>query len=96
MARARCATPEDCVQEAFVRLAKQDKLPDDPMAWLNGMDLDGTDSRVSREAIRYSQPSPTVPPEIEVENEIVPETIPLKTPRGLKLQEELLRLFQKV
>ncbi len=66
------------------------------LSWLNGMDLDGTDSRVSREAIRYSQPSPTVPPEIEVENENVPETIPLKTPRGLKLQEEVLRLFQKV
>ncbi len=34
MARARCRAPEDCVQEAFIRLAAQDPTPDDPLAWL--------------------------------------------------------------
>jgi RNA polymerase sigma factor (sigma-70 family) len=34
IARARCQSPDDCVQEAFVRLASQSALPDDPMAWL--------------------------------------------------------------
>jgi RNA polymerase sigma-70 factor (ECF subfamily) len=34
LCRSRCATPEDCVQEAFVRLATQDPVPNDPVAWL--------------------------------------------------------------
>ena len=34
MARTRCDIAEDCVQEAFVRLATQDPIPDDPAAWL--------------------------------------------------------------
>jgi RNA polymerase sigma factor (sigma-70 family) len=34
LARARSDQPEDCVQEAFIRLAKQTELPDDPQAWL--------------------------------------------------------------
>ena len=34
IARSHCTNPEDCVQEAFVRLSKQTHLPGDPMAWL--------------------------------------------------------------
>ncbi len=34
LARTRCSTPEDCVQEAFVRLAQQPCLPPNPRAWL--------------------------------------------------------------
>lgn len=34
LARARCASPEDCVQTAFIRLAGRPELPDDPVAWL--------------------------------------------------------------
>lgn len=32
--RHHCANPEDCVQEAFIRLASQVPAPDDPLAWL--------------------------------------------------------------
>lgn len=32
--RVRCNGPEDCVQEAFIRLASQSPVPDDPVAWL--------------------------------------------------------------
>jgi RNA polymerase sigma factor (sigma-70 family) len=39
--RTRCANPDDCVQEAFIRLASQSAVPDDPIAWL---------ARVSRNA----------------------------------------------
>ena len=34
LARARCPSAEDCVQEAFVRLAVQPTVPDEPVAWL--------------------------------------------------------------
>ncbi len=34
LARTRCSTPEDCVQEAFLRLAQQPSLPPEPRAWL--------------------------------------------------------------
>jgi RNA polymerase sigma-70 factor (ECF subfamily) len=34
LARTRCRSPEDCVQEAFIRLAQQTRAPDDPLAWL--------------------------------------------------------------
>ena len=34
LARTRCSTPEDCVQEAFLRLAQQASLPPNPRAWL--------------------------------------------------------------
>jgi DNA-directed RNA polymerase specialized sigma24 family protein len=34
LARTRCSNPEDCVQEAFLRLAKQERLPENPRAWL--------------------------------------------------------------
>lgn len=34
LARARCDFAEDCVQEAFVRLATQEPIPDEPIAWL--------------------------------------------------------------
>ncbi|MCA9008929.1 MAG: sigma-70 family RNA polymerase sigma factor [Planctomycetaceae bacterium] len=39
MARGRCGRvagteAEDCVQEAFIRLATQDPVPNDPAAWL--------------------------------------------------------------
>lgn len=34
LARTRCQSPEDCVQEAFIRLAEQTRVPDDPLAWL--------------------------------------------------------------
>ncbi len=33
-ARQWCAAPDDVVQEAFVRLAAQRPVPDDPVAWL--------------------------------------------------------------
>jgi RNA polymerase sigma-70 factor (ECF subfamily) len=33
-ARQWCGTPEDVVQEAFVALARQRALPDQPVAWL--------------------------------------------------------------
>lgn len=35
LCRARCQEAEDCVQEAFIRLAAQDPAPDDPLAWLS-------------------------------------------------------------
>lgn len=34
LCRLRCSSPEDCVQEAFIRLAQQVPTPDDPVAWL--------------------------------------------------------------
>lgn len=34
LARVRCTAPEDCVQEAFIRLAVQPTVPEDPGAWL--------------------------------------------------------------
>lgn len=33
-ARQRCAAPEDVVQEAFLKLFRQDRWPDDAVAWL--------------------------------------------------------------
>lgn len=34
LARARCRVAEDCVQEAFARLATEDPAPEDAVAWL--------------------------------------------------------------
>ena len=34
LARMRCQAAEDCVQVAFIRLAKLETIPDDPGAWL--------------------------------------------------------------
>ena len=34
LARARCSSPDDCVQVAFIRLASCEDVPDDPVAWL--------------------------------------------------------------
>ncbi|HIG36326.1 MAG TPA: sigma-70 family RNA polymerase sigma factor [Oceanospirillaceae bacterium] len=34
LARSRCDSPEDCVQQAFIRLATQEPEPDCPLAWL--------------------------------------------------------------
>jgi len=34
LCRLRCSSPEDCVQEAFIRLAREVPVPDDPVAWL--------------------------------------------------------------
>ena len=34
LARSRCNSAEDCVQEAFVRLSALPMLPDEPIAWL--------------------------------------------------------------
>ena len=34
LARARCNVAEDCVQEAFARLATEDPAPEDAVAWL--------------------------------------------------------------
>ena len=34
LARSRCDSAEDCVQEAFVRLSALHTLPDEPIAWL--------------------------------------------------------------
>ena len=33
-ARQRCETPEDVVQEAFLKLSAQSRLPENPAAWL--------------------------------------------------------------
>jgi RNA polymerase sigma-70 factor (ECF subfamily) len=33
-ARQWCGTPEDVVQDAFLRLVRQARAPDDPVAWL--------------------------------------------------------------
>ncbi len=33
-ARQRCATPEDVVQEAFLKLFQKEPWPDDPVGWL--------------------------------------------------------------
>lgn len=35
LARARCRCPDDCVQEAFIRLAQQPEMPREPIAWLS-------------------------------------------------------------
>jgi RNA polymerase sigma-70 factor (ECF subfamily) len=35
LARARCRSPDDCVQEAFIRLANQAEVPREPIAWLS-------------------------------------------------------------
>ena len=34
LARSRCREPDDCVQQAFIRLAAQDPAPESPLAWL--------------------------------------------------------------
>lgn len=34
LCRLRCSSPEDCVQEAFIRLARERPTPNDPVAWL--------------------------------------------------------------
>jgi RNA polymerase sigma-70 factor (ECF subfamily) len=34
LAATRCASAEDCVQEAFLELVRQKRPPDDPVAWL--------------------------------------------------------------
>lgn len=34
LCRLRCSSPEDCVQEAFIRLSREVPPPDDPVAWL--------------------------------------------------------------
>lgn len=34
LCRGRCASPEDCVQEAFIRLAQLAQVPVEPIAWL--------------------------------------------------------------
>ncbi len=35
LARARCSAPDDCVQEAFIRLAQQPEMPREPVPWLS-------------------------------------------------------------
>jgi RNA polymerase sigma factor (sigma-70 family) len=35
LARTRCSAPDDCVQEAFIRLSQQPELPREPIAWLS-------------------------------------------------------------
>lgn len=35
LARTRCNAAEDCVQEAYVKLAKLEELPREPIAWLS-------------------------------------------------------------
>lgn len=34
LCRGRCNAPDDCVQEAFIKLANQNEVPRDPVAWL--------------------------------------------------------------
>jgi RNA polymerase sigma-70 factor (ECF subfamily) len=45
LARARCQAADDCVQEAFVKLSRLPKLPNEPIAWLSQV--------VRREAITH-------------------------------------------
>ncbi len=45
IARSRCAQPDDCVQEAFVKLACQQVPPDDPLGWLVRVVRNGAISR---------------------------------------------------
>lgn len=50
--RMRCSHPEDCVQEAFVRLATQDPVPNDPVAWLACVARNAAISRARSEGRR--------------------------------------------
>jgi RNA polymerase sigma factor (sigma-70 family) len=50
--RTRCANPDDCVQEAFVRLASQSPVPDDPVAWLARVARNAAISRARSEGRR--------------------------------------------
>lgn len=45
LARSRCQAAEDCVQEAYVKLARLEELPREPIAWLSQV--------VRREAISH-------------------------------------------
>lgn len=54
LCRARCEEPEDCVQEAFIRLATQNPVPDDPLAWLSRVARNAAVSR-SRSSQRRRQ-----------------------------------------
>jgi RNA polymerase sigma-70 factor (ECF subfamily) len=35
LARARCGSPDDCVQKAFIRLSQLAEMPREPIAWLS-------------------------------------------------------------
>jgi RNA polymerase sigma-70 factor (ECF subfamily) len=69
-ARQWCAAPEDVVQEAFVKLAVQQRPPDNPVAWLFRVVRNGAisaaraaqrrrwhESRASRQTEPWFQPS---------------------------------------
>jgi RNA polymerase sigma-70 factor (ECF subfamily) len=51
-ARQFCATPEDVVQESFVRLARQSAPPDQPAAWLHRVVRNGALSAARAEQRR--------------------------------------------
>jgi len=52
LCRSRCNSPEDCVQEAFVRLAHQDPVPNDLVAWLSRVARNEAIDRARSEARR--------------------------------------------
>ena len=59
-ARQWCAAPEDVVQEAFVKLAAQRPLPNDPVAWLFRVVRNGASS--AARADRRRRLHETAPP----------------------------------
>jgi|688.fasta_scaffold53006_1 hypothetical protein len=63
LARTRCNAAEDCVQEAYVRLAKLEELPREPIAWLamSGWMASATrDSKLASETSVLQTPSKSV------------------------------------
>lgn len=65
LCRSRCSSPEDCVQDAFVKLAQQAQVPNDPVAWLarvarnQAIDRSRANQRQKKheEQIAYQRPS---------------------------------------
>lgn len=63
LARTRCNAAEDCVQEAYVKLAKLEELPREPIAWIamTGWMASATrDSKLASEISVLQTPSKSV------------------------------------
>ena len=63
LARTRCNAAEDCVQEAYVKLAKLEELPREPIAWIamTGWMASATrDSKLASETSVLQTPSKSV------------------------------------
>ena len=64
LARMRCQSADDCVQVAFIRLATQATVPDDPAAWLarvvrnEAITVARSESRRRRREQRFAENSP--------------------------------------